>query len=335
MKSPERFRALKEHVGDTPVAIVYNPKSGKKGKEKYYWERTNLLVQKIEENLGVNVTVYRTESENHAQDIVGYAINEGSRLIGVKGGDGTLANLAKDLVPTEHNTHLLSLGGGRQNVLQTEIIKSRDPLLIGTESLSQGSPVQIDLGMITADSKQYFFLGNAGMGIDAYTLDEWEQSGKGSRMELFPIFWKNRNSFPTYDVTIKDKLEGIDKEHKDVIQMVFVNAGRYAGVFPITNSDMTDGVLEGIVLPASLKETKKFVRWIPNALLPGKKINGADYLNVQNTDIRESNNEEILFQHDGEPQRTGVSEINVSALQRAITLWVPDTSKAYAFRGTA
>lgn len=331
MKSPERsknFAHVHEQFDDPSLTIIYNANAGiyKKNPLRALQVRHTIhaLEHLLEGNdfLGFDVDMRPTTSAQHAEDEVHRAIEKERGGIVVIGGDGTVAPVAHGIATSEgHKPHLIVAGGGTMNIFRRELTQQNSPFAAVIDELVNGSPIPVDVGVATADSGTYPFMANFGINTDAHVLDIWEKAGKSNIGQLFPIFWKERHTFKPYDLHIHDESEQIDRRYDDVIAMPIVNAGPYAGFFPVTDSDMSDGMLEGIVIPSPFVEPKEFVHLITRAVVPGKTIEGAHYIGIRSATIRELNGEEIVFQHDGEPKHAGSSEIRVSTLPKAITVW--------------
>lgn len=328
MERTRRFDYVHERFHDSSLTIIYNKNAGIYKKNPLRALKFRHTIHALEhvlgspDFLGFDVALQPTTSAQHAEDEVSKAIEQERGGIVVVGGDGTVAPVAYELATSKgHKPHLIVAGGGTMNIFRRELTQQSSPFAAVIDELLNGAPIPVDVGVATTDSGKYPFMANFGLNTDAKVLDLWQQAGKVHRGQLFPIFWKQRHNFKPYDLRIQDDREQIDRRYEDVIAMPIVNAGPYAGFFPITDSDMSDGMMEGVIIPSSFIEPKKFTHLITRAVVPGKTIKGAQYIGIRNATIRESNGEEIVFQHDGEPQRAGSSEITVTTLPRSLTVW--------------
>lgn len=331
MKSPERssqFAQIRDKFPDPSLTIIYNKTAGIYKKNPLRALHFRHTVHALEHLLGgtdfmnFDVQMRPTKSASHAEDVVHEAVTQGHGGIVVIGGDGTVAPVAHAIASSEgHKPHLVVAGGGTMNIFRRELTHKNSPFTAVIDELVNGHPTEVDVGIATSDAGTFPFMSNFGINTDAQVLELWKQAGRKHRGELFSIFWKNKHNFKPYDLHIQDPFEMIDQQYDDVIALPIVNAGPYAGFFTVTDSDLSDGMLEGIVLPSPFREPAEFAHLISRAVTPGRTIEGAHYLPIKNAVIRETNGEEIVFQHDGEPQRAGSSEIRVLTLPRSVTVW--------------
>jgi diacylglycerol kinase family enzyme len=339
MNRRESYVPVAERLPKPSMQVIFNENSNIRTsrnpiRARAQREQVNNLTKFLEEKaVGLDVTFTATTSVQHARDVVREAMDTGIGAIGVIGGDGSNQLVATELREAHHNTHMVVLGGGTECILQQEMIKSRNPLTIAKAVLLDGSPEQYDLGMAETDEGDYYFLTNKSIGFGSHAMREWGDVGRLNRFQLYQIYEEQKDQFPAYDLEIVDKHEGIEiiYEYEAAFETVANNAGKYGGKFDLADSNMRDARLEGVVLPHELTDRTGTV--VFNALL-GRTIPGAHYMSIQDAMVTRLNGKDMSFQVDGETHMTG-NQMRVTTDPKAITLWVPNKTKSYAFQQVA
>ncbi len=331
MPLPEQrtFSNIRERFTDPSITIIYNDNAGISKKNPLKAASFRHKIRSLHhllnspEAFDLDINLQPTKSANHAIDEVGKAIDQGRGAIAVVGGDGTIAPIAHRLAveTADRKPDLLLLGGGTQNIFRREVSKRSDPIQVAIDVLQNGERKAIDVGVLQSNDKAYPFVANGGFGLDAQVMEFWERAGKKHRGQIFPLFWKERNNFQPFSLHIVDEQTNVDEVFDNVIAMPIINAGKYGGFFKLTESDKSDGILEGVVLPADLRKPQEFMHMLPKVLFSGNEINGANYVELRQATLRETQGEELLFQHDGEPVRADSSEVSVTTLHQSVTIW--------------
>lgn len=340
MLTPESsnvFAQAREKLYDHRITMPYNDNAGIFKKDPVRAARFNHKIKSLytllsdPELFGFDVTLVPTTSIAHANDVVDAAIEAGHGAVIPIGGDSTAGRVAHRIARAEETDahpkpRLLVVGGGTQNIWRGEVSHQRDIFRTAIDLLVNGEVVYTDMGVVQTENEEIPFSVNAGISTDAIILEKWETEGKNNRAQLFPIFLKERHNIKPLDLYVKDDLTGVDAVFPSVSAMPIVNAGKYGGIFPVTDSTMTDGELECIAMPSELKDWHNLPHLLTTALLPGRTFRGAEYMSLQNALIRDTNGEEIIFQCDGDPHRAGASDIRVSTLRRSVPSLVSNTN---------
>jgi diacylglycerol kinase family enzyme len=327
MLNPERRSQILSQLSNHSAVVLCNPNAGSPRRASGLLRETRQLVDVLRDSeygLGLDVTYTETENAQQAEDLVEKAIADENGLLIVKGGDGTIAPIAHQLVEAKHATHLVIVGGGTQNVLRRQLTKHTNPLKVAEEVLLHGHPKKIDIGVMETRTDVFPFVTNAGIGLDAHVLNKWEENGKKSRAQVPMVFLHEKGRFVPYNLAITDNSAQGIKTYEGVAAMVINNGGKYGGWFDVTNSDMTDGVMEGFVVPVSKLRVTEMGNLAYHAVRGHRPIQGISYLyGIRAITIRDTREQELIFHHDGEPKRAESSEIRVSAIPGAVTLWTP------------
>lgn len=131
------------------------------------------------------VTLAETARRGHATRLARSAASEGTDVVVVLGGDGTLNEAANGLAGTE--TALAALPGGSTNVFARILGLPDDPVdAVGEllDSLDRGAVSPIALGAV--DGR--YFLFHCGIGFDAAVVEEVERRGPLKRWAGHPLF---------------------------------------------------------------------------------------------------------------------------------------------------
>lgn len=146
-----------------PVHVIYNPEAGGLRRHPGRFRRTLALLRQKWPDL----ETIATPGPQTAGSIAAHCIQQGSGLILVAGGDGTineaLAGAAGSSVP------LGILPFGNANVLANEIGLGNNPLRAAA-MLPACAPVQVPLGHMSNSAGDRLFVCMAGVGFDARTV---------------------------------------------------------------------------------------------------------------------------------------------------------------------
>lgn len=129
-----------------------------------------------------------TESRGHASDLARDAIDRGFEAILGFGGDGTINEVAQDMVETD--TALGIIPGGSTNVMARSIGIPSDPVdatAFAASHLRSGTRQRINVGRIGAR----YFLFSCGMGLDAEVVKRVEADPEGKRKHAHLTFLKH------------------------------------------------------------------------------------------------------------------------------------------------
>ena len=125
-----------------------------------------------------------TRRRGDAGRLAAQAVAEGARVVVTLGGDGTAAEAAGALAGGP--VAMAPLPGGNANVFARAIGWPNDPhraLSALTRALAAGAEREARLGRLRADGRDRVFVINAGMGLDAATV-EWIESRPGLKRRL-------------------------------------------------------------------------------------------------------------------------------------------------------
>lgn len=132
-----------------------------------------------------DVTAAETSRRGHATRLAAAAASEGTDVVVVLGGDGTLNEAANGLAGTA--TALAPLPGGSTNVFSRTIGLPDDPIEacgVLLDALARRSIHRVGLGTVNGR----YFLFNVGIGFDAAVVAQVERRGEWKRWMSHPLF---------------------------------------------------------------------------------------------------------------------------------------------------
>jgi len=146
--------------------------------------RTRVVIRKAL-SADHDVTLAETNRRGHATRLAQGAAADGTELVVVLGGDGTVNEAANGLAGTA--TALAPLPGGSTNVFARTIGLANDPIEATAElldALEQGSIRRVGLGRVNGR----YFTFHVGMGYDAAVVEQVERRSGLKRYAGHPLF---------------------------------------------------------------------------------------------------------------------------------------------------
>jgi diacylglycerol kinase family enzyme len=132
-----------------------------------------------------DVTLAETSRRGHATRLAQGAAGDGTDVVVVLGGDGTLNEAANGLAGTQ--TALATLPGGSTNVFARTLGLPNDPIEatgVLLDALDRGSIKPVGLGSV--NGRYYLF--HVGMGFDAASIEQVEKRASLKRYAGHPLF---------------------------------------------------------------------------------------------------------------------------------------------------
>lgn len=168
---------MTEHAADPPAAhpfLIMNPRSGGGKVGKFDLKR------KAEE-LGASVFLM-SGGEVDVAAVAEDAIASGADLLGVAGGDGTQALVAR--IAAEHGIPFMVITAGTRNHFALDLGLDRDDPAACLAALSDGVDLLVDLGEVGGRT----FVNNASFGAYAEVVDTpaYRDDKRGTTLDLLP-----------------------------------------------------------------------------------------------------------------------------------------------------
>ena len=210
------------------IHFILNPNAGTNSPNKR--ARILSILQAIP-----NAKVWQTERVNHAKELTQKAISEKATKIIAIGGDGTINEVASNLLYTNIPLGIIPMGSGnglaRHLGLPLQFEKALERALNGTN-------VIIDAGKWN----DRFFFCTAGIGFDAYVAAHFAKRGKRGFLNYI---YSTLASLRNYQVIYI-------KEFGPLFSFTVANANQFGNNAYISPaSDLQDGFLEAIQIKPS------------------------------------------------------------------------------------
>ncbi len=195
----------------------------------------------------IKLDIKKTPNEKKATKLTKKAIKKGYDTVVAVGGDGTINSVLNGVINKKIKLGIIPLGTGNALSYETGLIKKIE---LACELIVNGKAKKVDTGNING---RYFLL-MAGVGIDAWVLEETEKNPFFKQyLGKFPYLMTSLRAGLFYDQP-KVKITVDDKYTTEGYQTVVSNIKYYSLIFSMTPyANMQDGYLDVCVF-----KSKKF-----------------------------------------------------------------------------
>lgn len=288
------------------ILFIINPIAGINKKKK-----VPKLARKYLDEKKYEIHIAYTQYAGHAKLLAKQAIKDAFDIVVAVGGDGSINEIAQQLIHTNVALGIVPGGSGNGFARKLGIPINRKQAL---QVLNEGHTMQCDVGQMNGE----LFFSNAGLGIEALIVNRFAET----KIRGFVSYarWA-LHFYATYQPqSYIVCCDGMEFEKKALF-INFSNSGQYGfqiGVAP-ERSDLTDGLLEMIVV-------EPFAKWRALYLLPMFMMGKAG--NVPYVDVIQTNeaiircNSETDMQIDGDPAGKAL-QMEVKILKGALKVIVP------------
>jgi diacylglycerol kinase family enzyme len=202
-RPPEGFRAERRSV------LFVNPRSGDGTAERIG------LAAKARE---VGVEVVELDGETPVHELARQAADDGVEVLGVAGGDGSIAAVAE--VAIEHELPLVVVPAGTRNHLAQDLGLDRTDPLAALAAFTHPEERRIDVACVNERT----FLNNVSLGVYAALVDQegYREAKIGTLLEALPAMWAEGG--PWFDL----RFEVPDHGPVEQAALLQVSNGAYA-----------------------------------------------------------------------------------------------------------
>jgi YegS/Rv2252/BmrU family lipid kinase len=287
------------------IWFIINPISGGKSKTR--------LIKKIERYLDLarfKHSIYKTEYKGHGKEIAQNAVDQQIDLVCAVGGDGTIHEIAGQLIESKTGLCIIAKGSGNGIANHLGIPKKIKKAI---SIINKGLIAQID----TVAVNDSHFIGTAGFGIDALIAEQFSKDPKrGLKTYIKHSIREFINLKP-----IKIQIES--DRHKQSVQafmLCIANTSEFGNRFKISpKSSVRDGMLELIIV-------RPFPKWkggIIAAKIFSRKAYRSKYIDI--ISVREGQLElsQEIAHYDGE-FITAPSRISFKVLPNSLKVMIPE-----------
>ena len=256
------------------------------------------------------VDVQTTEYPGHAAKLSAEAAREGYAAVVAAGGDGTVNEVARELVFSDTALGIIPAGSG--NGLARHLGYSlKYPHTL--EQLSHAVPAKIDSLLIN----DKFAVNVSGFGFDGLVAWRFNHEGKRGLSSYTRIALTEYFTYPAINFHIQADGRSLEKEAH---MLVIANASQFGNAAVIApRAKLNDGKVDLVIVhrPPALTLPAMFYR-----LFTGKIRDNNFIQTIPCTSFTATSNRPVHLHIDGEAHRE-ISEIKVSVQPRSLTILQP------------
>ena len=284
--------------------IIINPISGG-GKNKDIEDIINKYLDKQRFQYDIHITTHPL----HAKEIARQAIKEDYKAIIGVGGDGTINEIASEVIGTNISIGIIPNGSGNGFAFHFGTKKNIKESVLQLNSSQERT---IDTGIANGES----FINVSGIGFDAYIAKLFSISIERGLLNYIKLIFKNLG-YKAQDYTI----EYNDQRRKiNAILISFANASQYGNNFKISpNAKTDDGLLDFVII-------NDMPRWkVPMFLLKiaRGKIQDSRFVEIIKAKSMEIISNEEIIHLDGEPKSLK-NDLTIKIKPQSLKILVPN-----------
>lgn len=288
------------------IVFIINPISGGKSKSNI----SEAISQEIDKSK-FDISIRYTEYAGHAEEISKQLVNENTDLIVAVGGDGTINEIASQMINSESTLGIIPRGSGNGLARHLGISRNTNKAL---GFINSAKTTKID----TATINDKAFVSIAGVGFDAAVAEIFTASKRRGFFSYFKIIAETFHSYSpkNYSLTFDDK----EEINTDALFISFANSNQFGYNTSIApNAKLNDGKLDiCIVQKPNIFE----IPIIANLLLL-KKIHLSPHVEIVPAErliVKQSKNRAINL--DGEAIKMG-KELKIKIKPLSLKIIIP------------
>jgi diacylglycerol kinase (ATP) len=289
-------------VSKQRIVFIINPNSGTDHKKKS-------LLNKLEtfrKDNRFEITIEYTSGRGHAAKLTYAYLQKNILHFVAVGGDGTVNEVASQLIDTEAVLYIIPKGSG--NGLARHLALPMDEAS-AIQRIISGKTQRIDCGYIN----NIPFLCTAGIGFDAYNADLFANTGKRGFLTYIQIGLSSYFNYKPVQVRFQNK-------QLEAFSLTFANANQFGNnAFIAPGAIINDGLLDcTLIKPHPLSASLNLARRLFN-----KTIIQSEYASTyQGKSFIIETNFPPLIHFDGEPYRLNENRIEVKVKENALTIGI-------------
>lgn len=287
----------------TPIHFIVNPISGK-GKHNLTasYIKTFFPAEEYE------VVVHLTQRKRHAIELTKLALDQGAAIIVACGGDGTIHEVATELVGKSVLFGVVPVGSGNGLASNLSIPKDIEKAL---QLIRKQKVIAMDVGALNG---AYFF-SNMGFGIDATIIEQYEKSGK---RKLGAYIRAALNSAQQYKAKqMRVTYNGKTKEVNPLLLFIS-NSNEMGYNMSLTpQASLTDGLLDYLMVP-KIGLLKQLTFGLYVLLKKTEKFRRTDYVQTAKIEVEIVNSPKNGVQIDGEYYEYETNHFTIEVVQKSL-----------------
>ena len=260
-----------------------------------------------------SIHILKTSKKEHAIDLTQKAINEKPDVVVACGGDGTVNEVARELVKTEIPIAVVPVGSGNGIARHFKI-----PSVISNaiQLIKKKKIVKMDVGVVNG----HYFFGNMGCALESHFIRIYNKNGSHGIWAYMIAFFNAIISFKYQKILIE-----YQKEIKQISPFVFLvsNTNQQGYNFSLTPKALSDdGQLDLFWMEKS--SLIKKIKFMINTLL-GKRLKSNDYNFVKLSTLKISlfDPGNFCIQIDGEYLPLTSKNLEVEVIPKKLNVIVP------------
>ena len=260
-----------------------------------------------------SIHILKTSKKEHAIDLTQKAINEKPDVVVACGGDGTVNEVARELVKTEIPIAVVPVGSGNGIARHFKI-----PLGISNaiQLIKKKKIAKMDVGVVNG----HYFFGNMGCALESHFIRIYNKNGLHGIWAYMIAFFNAIISFKYQKILIE-----YQKEIKQISPFVFIvsNTNQQGYNFSLTPKALSDdGQLDLFWMEKS--SLIKKIKFMINTLL-GKRLKSNDYNFVKLSTLKISlfDPGNFCIQIDGEYLPLTSKNLEVEVIPKKLNVIVP------------
>jgi len=281
--------------------FIINPNSGNNKKK-------HIIKNALRKYPDLEKSVKYTEYPGHAGQMTRQLLEKGIQTVIAVGGDGTVNEIACELVNSQVNLGIIPMGSGNGFARSLNIPLNPGQAL---ENIFKSNSIKVDVGKVN----QRYFFAVAGVGIDANIAIKFQSSKRRGAFPYFVIGTKEffNYSYPEFTITKSN-----EKLLVKPLTITVANANQYGnGALIAPHADLQDGLLDVcIIAQMSLMRTLYAAKKIFEGEI--HKLSAYSSFNADRFEIS-SQTVDINYHVDGEPM-SGTNKLVFSVLPKALNV---------------
>lgn len=260
-----------------------------------------------------SIHILKTSKKEHAIDLTQKAINEKPDVVVACGGDGTVNEVARELVKTEIPIAVVPVGSGNGIARHFKI-----PSVISDaiQLIKKKKIAKMDVGVVNG----HYFFGNMGCALESHFIRIYNKNGSHGIWAYMIAFFNSIISFKYQKILIE-----YQKEIKQISPFVFLvsNTNQQGYNFSLTPKALSDdGQLDLFWMEKS--SLIKKIKFMINTLL-GKRLKSNDYNFVKLSTLKISlfDPGNFCIQIDGEYLPLTSKNLEVEVIPKKLNVIVP------------
>ena len=260
-----------------------------------------------------SIHILKTSKKEHAIDLTQKAINEKPDVVVACGGDGTVNEVARELVKTEIPIAVVPVGSGN-GIARHFKIPSR--ISNSIQLIKKKKIAKMDVGVVNG----HYFFGNMGCALESHFIRIYNKNGSHGIWAYMIAFFNAIISFKYQKILIE-----YQKQIKQISPFVFLvsNTNQQGYNFSLTPKALSDdGKLDLFWMEKS--SLIKKIKFMINTLL-GKRLKSNDYNFVKLSTLKISlfDPGNFCIQIDGEYLPLTSKNLEVEVIPKKLNVIVP------------